>query len=93
MQTRSTTLKARLGVFTALGHRDFRLYWYGCAISVSGNQMFLLVQAWLIYDLTGSALQLGLLGLARAAPAVFLGLAGGVVAPFSTEEANSSVLP
>ena len=43
-------------------------------------QMFLVVQAWLVYDLTGSALQLGFLALARAIPAVVLGLIGGVVA-------------
>ena len=42
--------------------------------------MFLVVQAWLVYDLTGSALQLGFLALARAIPSVVLGLIGGVVA-------------
>lgn len=68
------------GIFGALIHRDFRLFWFGYVTSVSGMQMFLLVQAWLIYDITGSALQLGFLGLARAIPAVFLGLAGGVFA-------------
>ncbi len=47
---------------------------------MTGLQMFMVTQAWLIYDLTGSALQLGLVGLARAAPAVVLGLVGGVVA-------------
>jgi MFS family permease len=70
----------KLGIFGALIHRDFRLFWLGYVTSVSGMQMFLLVQAWLIYDITGSALQLGFLGLARAVPAVFLGLAGGVFA-------------
>ena len=49
-------------------------------MSVIGQQMAVTVQAWLIFELTGSALQLGLLGLARAAPAVVLGLAGGIVA-------------
>ena len=68
------------GIFGVLVHRDFRFYWLGYVSSVSGMQMFLLVQAWLIYDITGSALQLGFLALARAAPAVFLGLAGGVFA-------------
>jgi MFS family permease len=43
-------------------------------------QMFLVVQAWLVFDLTGSALQLGFLALARALPAMVLGLVGGVFA-------------
>ena len=71
---------SRLGILTALKHRNFRVYWLGFVTSVSGMQMFLVIQAWLVFDLTGSALQLGLLALARALPAVALGLAGGVFA-------------
>lgn len=67
-------------MFAALAHRDFRLYWSGFVTSVSGMQMFIVVQAWLIFDLTGSPFHLGLIGLARAAPAVVLGLVGGVIA-------------
>ena len=70
----------RLGMFAALRHRDFRLYWLGFVAAVSGMQLFIVAQAWLVFDLTGSALDLGFLGLARAVPAVFLGLAGGVIA-------------
>ena len=70
----------KLRIFDALRHRNFRLYWLGFVTSVSGMQMFLVIQAWLVYDLTGSALQLGLVAFARAIPAVVLGLAGGVVA-------------
>jgi MFS family permease len=71
---------SRLGILTALKHRNFRVYWLGFVTSVSGMQMFLVVQAWLVFDLTGSALQLGFLALARALPAVALGLVGGVFA-------------
>ena len=70
----------KLSVIQALQHRDFRLYWTGNFMSVIGQQISITVQAWLIFELTGSALQLGLLGLARAAPAIVLGLAGGIVA-------------
>ena len=70
----------KLSITQALQHRDFRLYWSGNFASVIGQQMAITVQAWLIFDLTGDPLQLGLLGLARAAPAVFLGLLGGIVA-------------
>lgn len=76
----SSYLMNKFGIFTALRHRNFRIYWLGFVSSVSGMQMFIVVQAWLIYDLTGSALQLGLLALVRAIPSVGLGLVGGVVA-------------
>ena len=74
------TLTRKFTITQALQHRDFRLYWSGNFASVIGQQMAITVQAWLIFDLTGSALSLGLLGLARAAPAVFLGLLGGIMA-------------
>lgn len=64
----------------ALVHRDFRLYWGGHAFAVSGQQMATMIQMWLIFNMTGSALQLGLLGLARAIPGVVLNLVGGVLA-------------
>ena len=70
----------KLGILAALRHRNFRIYWLGFVTSVSGMQMFLVIQAWLVFDLTGSALQLGFVALARAIPAVALGLIGGVVA-------------
>lgn len=68
------------GIFAALKHKNFRIYWLGYVTSVSGMQMMMVIQAWLVYDLTGSALQLGLLALFRAIPSVILGLAGGVFA-------------
>jgi MFS family permease len=74
------TLAQKFAIIQALQHRNFRLYWAGNFSSVIGQQMAITVQAWLIFDLTGSALSLGLLGLARAAPAVFLGLLGGIMA-------------
>lgn len=67
-------------MLAALTHRDFRLYWSGFVTAVFGMQMFMVVQAWLVYDLTGSALYLGLAALARAVPSFALGLLGGVVA-------------
>ena len=70
----------KFSVIQALQHRDFLLYWTGNFSSVIGQQISITVQAWLIFELTGSALQLGLLGLARAAPATVLGLLGGIAA-------------
>ncbi len=64
----------------ALQSRDFRLFWVGNVISVSGQQMYTMVQPWIIYELSGSKLLLGLSGLAQAIPATVLTLYGGVIA-------------
>ena len=67
-------------LLNALAHREFRLFWGGHTFAVSGQQMAMMTQMWLIFELTGSALQLGLLGLARAIPGVAMNLVGGVLA-------------
>jgi MFS family permease len=64
----------------ALRHREYRRYWLGTLASVTGFQMFQFAQLWLIYQLTGSPLYLGYVGLAQAIPAIALNLVGGVVA-------------
>lgn len=66
--------------FNALRHRDFRLLWLGLLVSAAGSQMQNVAINWHTYELTGSALALGGLGLARLIPIVFLSLAGGVIA-------------
>lgn len=64
----------------ALGHRDFRLFWAGLVVSSIGSQFTSVAMAWQIYEITGSALQLGLIGLARAVPTIALLLFGGLLA-------------
>ena len=71
---------SRFQLVAALAHRDFRLFWAGSALSISGRQTSMVAMAWLLFDITGSPLQLGLLGFARFVPALVLGLAGGVAA-------------
>jgi MFS family permease len=66
--------------FEALGHRDFRIFWAGLVVSSIGSQFTNVAMAWQIYELTGSALQLGLIGLARAVPTIALLLFGGMLA-------------
>jgi MFS family permease len=58
----------------------YRNYWTGLLASVSGFQVFLVAQIWLVHELTGSALDLGYVGLANGVPAIILNLVGGVVA-------------
>ncbi len=74
----STSAKVR--VFSALRYRNFRLYWIGQLVTVSGLQMIIMAEGWLIWMLRRSELLLGAVGGGRAVPAVVLSLFGGAVA-------------
>ena len=71
---------SRLRVFTALRRPGFRRFWTGMVASVMGFQIMMVAQGWLVFDLTGSELYLGYVGLAAGLPAIGLNLIGGVVA-------------
>ncbi|MBI4339019.1 MAG: MFS transporter [Chloroflexi bacterium] len=73
-------VRKRVQMFEALRYREYRLFWIGSLCSVLGFQMLILTQGWLVYQLTGSKLQLGLVGLASAVPSILLNLFGGVIA-------------
>ena len=75
-----TRIKARVHLPQALRYREYRLFWTGQLCSVLGFQMLQVTQGWLVYDITGSTLQLGLVGLFSAVPAILLNLFGGVAA-------------
>ena len=80
MRESAVSVKKRVEVFTALRHRDFRLYWFGNLFSISGHQVHIVAQGWLVYEITGSAFWLGTVGLVEAVPGLGLTLLGGVVA-------------
>jgi MFS family permease len=69
--------KSRLSL---LRHRDFCVFWTGSFLSSIGTQFTTVAMAWQIYELTNSALQIGLLGVARALPQIALLLVGGLLA-------------
>ena len=77
---RPTALCAPVHVPPALRYRQYRAYWLGTLASVSGFQMLMFAQGWLTYELTGSPLYLGYVGLANASAAIALNLFGGVFA-------------
>ena len=58
----------------------YRAFWLGSVASISGFQILRFGQFWLIYEITGSPLSLGYIGLANGIPAIILNLAGGVAA-------------
>src|SRR3984893_12296384 len=64
----------------SLRHRNFRLLWIGTLISNSGDWMDQIALNWLVYQLSGSAVQLAFLNLARLAPIFVFTLVGGVIA-------------
>ncbi|MBI5481483.1 MAG: MFS transporter [Deltaproteobacteria bacterium] len=66
--------------FAALRHRNYRLFFAGQLVSLVGTWMQSVAQGWLVYQLTGSALALGLVSAAGQAPVLVLALLGGAVA-------------
>jgi len=76
-------LRARkfiLSQYPALGFALYRRYWLASFASVGATQLIGLGQGWLMFELTGSALQLGVLGAAAAIPNIAMTLVGGVIA-------------
>jgi len=64
----------------AFRHRNYRLFYSGQLISVTGTWMQTLAQSWLVLSLTSSAFLLGLVSVFQFAPMLVLGLFAGVVA-------------
>ena len=67
-------------IFGALAYPNFRIYWISAVSFVLGWQILRIVFAWIIYELTGSALYLGVLGGVQAAGTLSVVLIGGVIA-------------
>jgi len=66
--------------FSALYVRDFRLFWFGQIISLSGTWMHSVAQSWLVYSLTKSPLYLGIIASLSSMPILLFTLFGGMVA-------------
>ena len=77
----------RTSILAALDYRDYRVFWFGLAVSNIGSWMQIYGLGWLVVQLAirdGAAnlapFYLGLVGIARAIPGVTFGLFGGAVA-------------
>jgi MFS family permease len=77
---RPLALLVRLRAFEALRHREYRLLWYGQIFASMGTWMDQVTRGWLIYELTDSALQLGLVRGIQAIPFLFLSPIAGSTA-------------
>ena len=68
------------GMFRAMSHRNYRLFWTGAFLSNIGTWMQAVAQGWLVLQLTNSAFWLGLDAFMATAPGFVLTLVGGVFA-------------
>lgn len=66
--------------FSAVRHRNFRLYWIGQIVSLVGTWMQSVSQPWLVLLLGGSPIQLGAVLALQFAPSLALAPLGGVIA-------------
>lgn len=68
------------GAFSALRHRNYRLFFTGQTISITGTWMQNVAQSWLVYALTSSPLYLGIVNFAASIPTLLLSPSAGVIA-------------
>ena len=65
---------------SALAYPDYRAFSISFLLTSLGAQLVQVAVLWQVYLITGSALLIGLTGLARAVPHIALSLVGGVIA-------------
>jgi MFS family permease len=70
----------RPGTFASLRVRNFRLFAAGLFVSGTGTWVQRIAQDWLVLDLTGSAVAVGVTTACQLLPTLLIGLYGGVVA-------------
>lgn len=72
-------LKRKRTLAPALRSRNFRLFWVAQLISTIGTSLQVVVEGWLVYQVTDSTLWLGLVGFIGLLPVVPLAFLGGVL--------------
>lgn len=69
-----------LKTFQAFQYYNYRLFWFGQLISLTGSWMQTTGQAWLVLRLTNSPFAVGLVTALQTLPILLLSLFGGVFA-------------
>jgi MFS family permease len=64
----------------AFRHRNYRLFFFGQLISLTGTWMQSVAESWLVFRLTGSSALLGVAAFASQVPVLLLAPLGGIVA-------------
>jgi MFS family permease len=67
-------------ILRALEHRNYRLFFTGQLISLTGSWMQIVGQGWLVLRLTDSAFLLGVVAVASSLPALLFSLPAGMLA-------------
>jgi MFS family permease len=70
----------RSSLIRPLQSSAFRLYWIGRLVSQLGDHVFVIAQAWLVYQLTGSPAAMVTVTLASQIPSIAFVLLGGALA-------------
>ena len=73
-------LNLSMKIFSSLKHVNFRFFWFGQLVSLSGTWVQTIAQGWLVLELTNSAFLLGVINAISAMPIMLFSLLGGVVA-------------
>lgn len=79
-QVKSEPALARFPIFASLRHADYRYLWTGTLMMSAGQWVQQVTLGWLLYDLTGNAMLLGVLNGLRALPFLITGPMAGVAA-------------
>jgi MFS family permease len=66
-------------IFRSLQYRNYKLYFAGQSLSLIGTWMQRIAMPWLVYQMTGSALLLGVVGFAGQIPSFLLSPVAGVL--------------
>lgn len=70
---------ARASTFAALRYANYRLYFGGQIVSLSGSWMQVVAQGWLVYHLTQSEMWLGVVAAASGLPSIVISPFAGVL--------------
>ncbi len=68
------------GTFRSLAVPNFRILWFGMFFSMAAMQINIVARSWLAYQISGSALALGTVAMARGLPQLILSPLAGVAA-------------
>jgi MFS family permease len=66
-------------VVSSFRHRNYRLWFAGQLVSLVGTWMQIIAQGWLVYEISHSEFDLGLVGFASAIPSLIISPWGGVM--------------
>jgi MFS family permease len=79
-ETDRVTRSHRQGTFAALKLPAYRIFFGALLMQMSAMNMQMVARSWFMYELTGSAVMLGAVGLGSALPILTVSLFGGVLA-------------